>query len=280
MKLYKGMNKDMKCLHGYQFEVGKTYETESAELCKEGFHACEFPLDCFAFYTPGNGSRYFEVELNATEEKNISDTKRVGTRISILRELSLSDLATCAASHILGRTDSIAKNGVVATNTKVHSMASNTGDRSVALNTGFQSMASNTGDRSVASNTGDWSVAANTGFYSMASNTGYKSVASNTGDWSVAANTGFQSVASNTGCKSVASNTGDCSVAANTGCGGIAVAVGAHSCASASLGGAICLCEYHSDSLTAIKAAIVDGTSIKADTLYTLINGEFVEVRE
>ena len=280
MKLYKGMNKDMKCLHGYQFEVGKTYETESAKLCKEGFHACEFPLDCFTFYAPGDGSRYFEVELNATEEKNMSDTKRVGTRISILRELSLSDLAACTASHISGRTDSIEENGAVATNTEIRSMASNTGDYSIASNTGDYSVALNTGFQSMASNTGFQSMASNTGLHSIASNSGFKSMASNTGDYSVASNTGDYSVASNTGFRSMASNTGFRSMASNTGCGGIAVAVGAHSCASASLGGAICLCEYHNGSLAAIKAAIVDGTSIKADTLYTLINGEFVEVRE
>lgn len=51
MKAYKGFNKDMTC-RGFQYEEGKTYETDKAELCKEGFHACENPLDCFNYYAP------------------------------------------------------------------------------------------------------------------------------------------------------------------------------------------------------------------------------------
>lgn len=44
MKCFKGFDKDL-CCKGFQYEVGKEYETERAEICEEGFHACEFPLD-------------------------------------------------------------------------------------------------------------------------------------------------------------------------------------------------------------------------------------------
>ena len=61
MKAYKGFNKDMTC-RGFQYEIGKEYETDAADLCRIGFHACENPLDCFSHYAPGN-SRYCEVEI-------------------------------------------------------------------------------------------------------------------------------------------------------------------------------------------------------------------------
>ena len=53
----------------------------------------------------------------------------------------------------------------------------------------------------------------------------------------------------------------------------------------ASLGGGICATEYgewdgDGYTLLAIKAAIVDGKKIKADTWYKLENGEFVEVED
>lgn len=54
IKSYKGFNKDMKC-RGFQYEEGKDYETDRrAEACKTGFHACEYPLDCFGYYAPAS----------------------------------------------------------------------------------------------------------------------------------------------------------------------------------------------------------------------------------
>lgn len=44
MKAYKGFDKDLRC-RGFQYEIGKEYVEEEAELCNKGFHACEFPLD-------------------------------------------------------------------------------------------------------------------------------------------------------------------------------------------------------------------------------------------
>lgn len=75
MKAYKGFDKNMQC-RGFQFEEGKTYHEDEAELCKRGFHACENPLDVFGYYTPGKNSIYREVELeDISEERNSDDTK-------------------------------------------------------------------------------------------------------------------------------------------------------------------------------------------------------------
>lgn len=35
---YKGMDKNMQC-RGFQYEVGKEYETDKAVACECGFHA-------------------------------------------------------------------------------------------------------------------------------------------------------------------------------------------------------------------------------------------------
>ena len=110
------------------------------------------------------------------------------------------------------------------------------------------------------------------------SNTGNWSAATNTGNWSAATNTGGRSAATNTGDQSAATNTGDQSAAAVGGNGSVAIATGYESKAKANVGSAIVVCERDDNyNLIGIKAAIIDGKNLKADTYYTLINGEFIE---
>lgn len=91
MKAYKGFNKDLKC-RGFQYEIGKEYETDEAVLCEKGFHACENPLDTFRYYKPGD-SRFCEVELeDVSDEMDSGDSKRVAKKIKIGAELSVLDI--------------------------------------------------------------------------------------------------------------------------------------------------------------------------------------------
>ena len=65
----------------------------------------------------------------------------------------------------------------------------------------------------------------------------------------------------------------------------MAIATGYQSKARAGLGSAIVLCERgewngSTYPLINIKAAIIDGEKLKADTFYTLKNGKFVEVTD
>ena len=110
------------------------------------------------------------------------------------------------------------------------------------------------------------------------SNTGNWSAATNTGDQSTATNTGNWSAATNTGGRSAATNTGNWSAAVVGGNGSVAIATGYESKAKANVGSAIVVCERDDNyNLIGIKAAIIDGKNLKADTYYTLINGEFIE---
>ena len=123
----------------------------------------------------------------------------------------------------------------------------------------------------------------NTGYRSVATNAGYRGAAINIGDQSVASNTGDQSVAANTGYRGVAINIGQVSVATVEGEESIAIATGIKSSAKGSLGCYIVLAEWYRDEcgswhIKHVQSAKVDGEKIKADTFYTLKNGEFVEV--
>lgn len=135
MKCYKGFDKDLKC-RDFQYEIGKKYEEERAEICDTGFHACENPLDVFGYYAPAD-SRYCEVELDANEQKS-DDSKRVGKKISIKAEIGIAGIVKAGLEYI--------KDQVNWDDDK----KSNTGDWSAATNTGNRSAATVEGKESVA----------------------------------------------------------------------------------------------------------------------------------
>ena len=103
MKAYKGFNKDMTC-RGFQYEIGKEYETDAADLCRIGFHACENPLDCFSHYAPGN-SRYCEVEIEDNGQRSSEDSKVVGKKIKIGAELSTEQICKLHFEYVRSRCD-------------------------------------------------------------------------------------------------------------------------------------------------------------------------------
>ena len=222
---YKGMNTDMTC-RGFQYEVGREYETDKAEACECGFHACEYPLDVFNYYPPAS-SRYFEVEQSGEMDRSSGDSKVASTKIKIGAEIGIAGLVKASVEY--------------------------TRERATEEPGGHA-----------------------TGYQGAASATGYQGAASATGYQGAASATGYQGSASATGYQGSASATGKSSVAVSTGING--KAMGAIGCA-------ICLVERgewdgETYPIISVKADIVDGQSIKADTWYTLKNGEFVEVVE
>ena len=303
---YKGFDKDLKC-RGFQYEVGKTYEQKGKiECCMNGFHACEFPLNVFNYYSPGSNSRYCTVTQSGEISKHDGDSKVASSKIHIETEIGLNGIIKAGVKSILDKVnwkdnkEFNTGNHSAATNTGDYSAATNTGDYSAATNTGDCSAATNTGYCSAATNTGVCSAATNTGDYSAATNTGGRSAATNTGDQSAATNTGYQSAATNTGNRSAATNTGDYSAATNTGdCSAatntgdqsvakvsgkesIAIVTGKDSKAAGSIGDWIVLTERgerNGDTcpIKEVKAFKVDGEKIKADTFYKLVDGEAVE---
>ena len=272
IKGYKGFDKDLKC-RGYQYEVGKGYEHDGkVSCCNSGFHFCENPMDVLYYYNPAD-SRYCEVEGSGTIDKDTNDTKVTVSKLHISAEIGLKGLIEAGVKFILDKV-----------NWK-DNKESNTGYKSAATNTGYQSAATNTGDYSAATNTGDYSTATNTGDQSAATNTGYQSAATNTGYQSAATNTGDQSAATNTGDQSAATNTGYQSAATVEGKDSIAIVTGYDSKAKGALGCWIVLTERvgwngNGYSIKEVKAFLVDGEIIKADTFYKLIDGKAVEVEK
>ena len=158
MKLYKGFTKDMTC-RDFQFEEGKTYTHDGEpELCKEGFHACEVPLDCLRYYRPSDGSIYREVEMDGVTNEREDDSKRVGKTIKIGARISIRDIVNISIDFFKKKTAA--------------SPAATSGDLSTAATSGYRSTAATSGYRSTAATSGDESTAIVEGQESVAVVTG------------------------------------------------------------------------------------------------------------
>ena len=153
MKVYKATDKDMKC-RGFQYELGKASEVKGdIELCKNGLHACEMPLDVLGYYAPGDGSRYFEAELeDVSDEKRSDDTKRVGKKLTLSAEIGLPGLVKAQVEYVKAQCDF--DNAIKKANAEKKNSA-----------TGERGAASATGGRGAASATGKYCVAMTTGFF-------------------------------------------------------------------------------------------------------------------
>ena len=281
MKAFKGFNKDLTC-RGYQYEEGKEFHTERAECCDTGFHACEYPLDCFGYYDPAH-SVYHEVELSGEMDKSGDNTKVCATDIKIGARLSIAGLVKMAIDFTMSKVNKEAGSD------ERHGFASATGNCGASSATGDYGASSATGYKGASSATGNCGASSATGDYGASSATGYKGASSATGDYGASSATGNCGASSATGYK------GASSVSDPT---GVAVAWGHEARAKGCKGAHLILSDWkyvgarYSDGdymdpydkesweLTGAKMVVVDGEKIKEDTYYRCIEGEIVEVTE
>lgn len=150
MKVYKATDKDMKC-RGFQYTLGKTAEVDGdIELCERGLHACEMPLDVLGYYVPGDGSRYFEAELDEVSNKKSDDTKRVGKELTLSAEIGIPGLVKAQVEYVKAQCDF--DNAIKKADAEKKNHA--TGERGAAYATGERGAASATGKYCVAMTTG------------------------------------------------------------------------------------------------------------------------------
>lgn len=255
MKAYKGFTKDMTC-RGFQYEFGKSYHEDKAELCKTGFHACEYPLDCFNYYEPNN-SVYYEVELSGDiDDKNCKqngdvdyDSKICATDIKIKSKLDAEGLTLTTIEQIEKTGREIRPehyNGVAVTtddkscsiSKTLSGMACASGVESVAYTTNETSVSSTTLSKSISHAVGVGSISCATGVRTISNTTGDISVSCTTGELSLSSTTGERNISCATGYKSKSNANGNHAVSCVTGFNGMSDANGINvvSCVTANNG--------------------------------------------
>ena len=254
IKSYKGFSKDMTC-RGYQYEEGKEYEESNALICENGFHACEYPLDCLSYYSPSE-SVYHEVEQSGKISKKSGDTKVASTKIKIGAKLSIAGLVEAAIEY---------------TKERVKQEEDSDGNCGASSATGDKGASSATGDYGASSATGDYGASSATGYKGASSATGYKGASSATGNCGASSATGYKGASSAESPNAVA------------------VAWGYKGKAKGVKGSFLVLADweckgkesdnYYKEDMWELKDAVivrVDGETIKEDTWYTMVDGKVV----
>jgi hypothetical protein len=247
IKSYKGFNKDMTC-RDFQYKEGGEYEEKQADVCNSGFHACEYPLDCFYYYSP-NCSVYHEVEQEGEfSKRNNGDSKIASTKIKIGAQINIAGLVKAAIEY---------------TTERVKKKANADESQGASSATGYKGASSATGD------------------YGASSATGNCGASSATGDYGASSATGNCGASSATGYKGASSATDPESIAVAWGYHGKARGVkGAYLVLADWEGDEKCYWEQDKWRLKGAEMVRVDGEKIKENIWYTMVNGKVVEVED
>lgn len=87
----------------FQYEIGKEYKEDEADLCHCGFHACENPLDVLSYYN-NIDDKFCEVELDEIDPNRNKDSKICGKKIKIGIEIGFLGLFKAGIEWIQNKT--------------------------------------------------------------------------------------------------------------------------------------------------------------------------------
>ena len=156
IKAVKGFNQDMTCTPTddikFQYEEGKTYEEETADACRKGFHACELPMDVFRYYSPTR-SVYHQVEMSGKLDNSEND-KVCSSKIKIGAKINIAGIIKTSIDIIRSKAEK--------------ESAASSGYYGNAASSGYKGNAASSGDYGNAASSGNCGNAASSGYYGSA----------------------------------------------------------------------------------------------------------------
>ena len=240
IKAVKGFNQDMTCTPTedikFQYEEGKIYEEEVADVCNKGFHACELPINAFSYYPPTK-SVYHEVEMfgkidSSESNKTCSSKIKIGAKINIAGIIKASiDIIRRKAEEESSASSGYKGNAASSGNCGNAASSGNCGN---AASSGYKGNAASSGDYGNAASSGNCGNAASSGYKGNAASSGYKGNAASSGNKGNAASSGNCGNAASSGYKGNAASSGDYGNAASSGYKGNAASSGDYGNAASS----------------------------------------------
>ena len=257
MKGYKGFNPGLIC-KDKQYQENTIFEEPEAKICEKGMHFCENPFDVLDYYdlirSDGTPNEFTEVE--ALDEPKTDDKKKFCSRkLKIGVKLGLSGFIKACVDFVLEKT--IAE----APSENVYSR-----------------------DSARIGSSGDSAQIGSSGYYAQIGSSGYSARIGSSGYSARIGSSGYSAQIGSSGYSARIGSSGDSARINCTGSDSVICCAGHGSVVKAPIGCWITLAEWKYDGAkqryvpACVKTEYVDGEKIKADTPYTLKNGEFVEV--
>ena len=273
MKVYKGTDKNMQC-QGKQYVLGKKEVDDGAIRCGDkGYHSCEAPFDVLRYYPNINGNRFFEAEAGGEIDKEENDdTKLASSELTLKSEIDFAGLVKAQIEYTRKKAES-GTTGEYSSNLSGGERSNLIGGSDSNLSGGSGSSLAGGSDSNLSG--GDRSNLSGGSRSSLSG--GYGSNLIGGSDSNLAGGDRSNLIGGSDSNLSGGSHS-------NLSGGDSSLIIGRNRCnAKGGIHSVIVLTEWECDDNDnyvpiAVKAEIVDGVRIKADTWYKLENGEFVEV--
>ena len=319
MKGYKAFHKGLIC-KDKQYKENTVFEEKEAIPCVTGMHFCENPMDVLTYYPliddEGEFSDFAEVEA-LDEVKTDNDKKFCTTRLKIGAKLSFAGFINACVDFILEKTryepdecdEDYAQIGSSGYSAKIGSSGDyakigSSGYSAKIGSSGYSAKIGSSGYSAKIGSSGDYAQIGSSGYSAKIGSSGYSAKIGSSGDYAQIGSSGYSAKIGSSGYSAKIGSSGDSAKIGSSGysaqigssgdyaqikCTGddsVVCCAGYNSCASAKKGCWITLSEWkyskEKDRFvpTCVKTEYVDGEKIKEDTMYSLKDGEFVEVCE
>ena len=274
MKGYKAFHKGLIC-KDKQYKENTVFEEKEAIPCVTGMHFCENPMDVLTYYPliddEGEFSDFAEVEA-LDEVKTDNDKKFCTTRLKIGAKLSFAGFINACVDFILEKTR--------------YEPDECDEDYAQIGSSGYSAKIGSSGDSAKIGSSGDSAKIGSSGYSAQIGSSGYSAKIGSSGYSAKIGSSGDSAQIGSSGYSAQIGSSGDYAQIKCTGDDSVVCCAGYNSCASAKKGCWITLSEWkyskEKDRFvpTCVKTEYVDGEKIKEDTMYSLKDGEFVEVCE
>ena len=275
MKGYKGFNPGLIC-KDKQYQENTIFEEPEAKICEKGMHFCENPFDVLDYYdlirSDGTPNEFTEVE--ALDEPKTDDKKKFCSRkLKIGVKLGLSGFIKACVDFVLEKTIA-----------EMPSENVDSGNYARIGSSGNSAQIGSSGNSAQIGSSGNSAQIGSSGYYAQIGSSGDSAQIGSSGDSARIGSSGYSARIGSSGDSAQIGSSGDSARINCTGSDSVICCAGHGSVVKVPIGCWITLAEWKYDGAkqryvpACVKTEYVDGEKIKADTPYTLKNGEFVEV--